>query len=107
MNFIGVFMAGSTRFKSLKVLPRGRGSNELYMGKLSEPVALTFGWLLGAGLSWYWPSASLKIAYGNTNGGEPITKGRRIERFSSSPLSRSIVRAVLLSVPIGKLVPKR
>ena len=44
-------MAGFDSFQIAQgVAAAGGDINELYMGKLSEPVVAHFGWLLGAGI---------------------------------------------------------
>ena len=109
VNFIGVFMAGFDSFQIAQGVAAGGGDiNELYMGKLSEPVVAHFGWLLGAGvimvLALCFSKKSRTVTQTEVN---LSRKGEGIERFSSSPLSRSIVRgSIAIGKPIGKLVPK-
>ena len=109
VNFIGVFMAGFDSFQIAQgVAAAGGDINELYMGKLSEPVVAHFGWLLGAGiimvLALCFSKKSRTVTQTEVN---LARKGEGIERFSSSPLSRSIVRgSIAIGKPIGKLIPK-
>jgi phosphate/sulfate permease len=109
VNFIGVFMAGFDSFHiAQEVVASGGDLNTLYMGKLSEPVVANIYWLLGAGtlmtLSLFLSKKSRTVSNTEVN---LARKGEGIERFSSSPLSRSIVRGSLtLSKSISTIIPE-
>ncbi len=109
VNFIGVFMAGFDSFHiAREVVASGGDLNTLYMGKLSEPVVANIFWLLGAGtlmtLSLFLSKKSRTVSNTEVN---LARKGEGIERFSSSPLSRSIVRGSLtLSKSISTIIPE-
>ena len=97
VNFIGVFMAGFDSFKIAgEVAATGGDINTLYMGELTQPVVANIGWLLGAGvimvLALWFSKKSRSVTETEVN---LARKGGGIERFSSSPLSRSIVRSSL------------
>ena len=97
VNFIGVFMAGFDSFKIASgVAATGGDINSLYMGELTQPVVANIGWLLGAGvimvLALWFSKKSRTVTETEVN---LARKGEGIERFSSSPLSRSIVRSSL------------
>src|SRR5690554_2105364 len=109
VNFIGVFMAGFDSFKIAQGIAAAGGDVEgLYMGMLSEPVVANIGWLLGAGvimvLALWFSKKSRSVTETEVN---LSRKGEGIERFSSSPLSRSIVRNSLnMSKSIHKFTPE-
>lgn len=109
VNFIGVFMAGFDSFQIAQgVAASGGDVNSLYMGRLSEPVVANVWWLLGAGtimiLSLTLSKKSRTVTETEVN---LARKGEGIERFSSSPLSRSIVRGSLnFSKSISKITPE-
>src|SRR5690554_5106056 len=109
VNFIGVFMAGFDSFKIAQGIAASGGDVEgLYMGMLSEPVVANIGWLLGAGaimvLALWFSKKSRSVTETEVN---LSRKGEGIERFSSSPLSRSIVRNSLnMSKSIHKFTPE-
>lgn len=109
VNFIGVFMAGFDSFKIAQGIAAAGGDVEgLSMGMLSEPVVAHVGWLLGAGvimvLALWFSKKSRSVTETEVN---LSRKGEGIERFSSSPLSRSIVRNSLnMSKSIHKLTPE-
>ena len=101
VNFIGVFMAGFDSYKIAGEVAAGGGSIEtLFMDKLNDPVVAHTGWLFGAGavmiLALWFSKKSRSVSDTEVN---LARKGEGIERFSSSPLSRSIVRA---SMNIGR-----
>ncbi len=108
VNFIGVFMAGYDSFQiAREVAAAGGNIDLLYMGKLSEPVVANMGWLLGAGLimvlALWFSKKSRTVTETEVN---LARKGEGIERFSSSPLSRSMVRGSLtISKSIDKFTP--
>lgn len=108
VNFIGVFMAGFDAFNIAKdAAASGVDVNTLYMGKLSEPVVANIYWLLGAGivmvLALIFSKKSRTVSETTVN---LARKGEGIERFSSSPLSRSIVRGSLIfGKSIGSITP--
>src|SRR5690554_1981755 len=108
VNFIGVFMAGFDSFKIAQgVAAAGGDINSLYMGRLSEPVVTNAAWLLGAGIimvsALVFSKKSRTVSETEVN---LARKGEGIERFSSSPLSRSIVRGSLnFSKSISSIAP--
>ena len=108
VNFIGVFMAGFDSFKiASEVAASGGDVNTLYMGDLAQPVVANIGWLLGAGiimvLALWFSKKSRSVTDTEVN---LARKGEGIERFSSSPLSRSIVRSSLnFSKTIDQITP--
>ena len=108
VNFIGVFMAGFDSFKiASEVAASGGDVNTLYMGDLAQPVVANIGWLLGAGiimvLALWFSKKSRSVTETEVN---LARKGEGIERFSSSPLSRSIVRSSLnFSKTIDQITP--
>jgi len=110
VNFIGVFMAGLDSFKiAMEVSASGGNIDTLYMGRLSEPVVANVAWLLGAGVIMV---SSLVLSKKSRTVTETevnlARKGEGIERFSSSPLSRSIVRGSLIfSKSMENITPKR
>ncbi|MBF6628727.1 MAG: inorganic phosphate transporter [Proteiniphilum sp.] len=108
VNFIGVFMAGFDSFKiASEVAASGGDVNTLYMGDLAQPVVANIGWLMGAGiimvLALWFSKKSRSVTDTEVN---LARKGEGIERFSSSPLSRSIVRSSLnFSKTIDQITP--
>lgn len=108
VNFIGVFMAGYDSFRIAQdVFASGGDINTLYMDRLSEPVAVNIGWLLGAGvimvLALWFSKKSRTVTETEVN---LARKGEGIERFSSSPLSRTMVRGSLnISKSVDKMIP--
>jgi len=108
VNFIGVFMAGFDSFKiASEVAASGGNIETLYMGDLAQPVVANIGWLLGAGiimvLALWFSKKSRSVTETEVN---LARKGEGIERFSSSPLSRSIVRSSLnFSKTIDQITP--
>lgn len=109
VNFIGVFMAGFDSFQIAQGVAAAGGSIEsMHMGVLSEPVVANVWWLLGAGiimvLSLWFSKKSRTVTETEVN---LSRKGEGLERFSSSPLSRSIVRTSLnFSKSINKFTPE-
>ncbi|MDR2816649.1 MAG: inorganic phosphate transporter [Proteiniphilum sp.] len=108
VNFIGVFMAGYDSFRIAQdVAASGGDINLLRMGRLLEPVVADIGWLLGAGvimvLALWFSKKSRTVTETEVN---LARKGEGLERFSSSPLSRSMVRSSLnIGKSIGKAMP--
>ncbi|WP_352423375.1 inorganic phosphate transporter [Proteiniphilum sp.] len=108
VNFIGVFMAGYDSFNiAQEVAATGGDISQLHMGRLSEPVVANIRWLLGAGvimvLALWFSKKSRSVTETEVN---LARKGDGVERFSSSPLSRSMVRSSLnLSKSIDKIMP--
>lgn len=108
VNFIGVFMAGYDSFNiAQEVAATGGDISQLHMGRLSEPVVASIWWLLGAGvimvLALWFSKKSRSVTETEVN---LARKGDGVERFSSSPLSRSMVRSSLnLSKSIDKIMP--
>jgi Phosphate transporter family. len=77
------------------------------MGQLSGPVKAHIGWLLGAGvimvLALWFSKKSRTVTETEVN---LARKGEGVERFASSPLSRSIVRSTInFSKSIHKMTP--
>src|SRR5690554_2132150 len=109
VNFIGGFMAGFDSFKIAQGVAASGGNVEaMHMGVLSEPVVAHVGWLLGAGvimvLALWFSKKSRTVTETEVN---LSRKGEGLERFSSSPLSRSIVRNSLnFSKSISKFTPE-
>lgn len=109
VNFIGVSMAGYDSFRiAHEVAASGGDINLLHMGKLSEPVVANIWWLLATGmimvLALWFSKKSRTVTETEVN---LARKGEGLERFSSSPLSRSIVRGSLnISKSIGKMMPE-
>lgn len=109
VNFIGVSMAGYDSFRIAQdVAASGGDINLLHMGKLSEPVVANIWWLLVAGvimvLALWFSKKSRTVTETEVN---LARKGEGLERFSSSPLSRSIVRGSLtISKSVGKMMPE-
>ncbi len=109
VNFIGVFMAGLDSFNIAKdVFAAGGDINSLYMAELSKPVVAKTGWLLGAGaimvLALWFSKKSRSVTETEVN---LSRKGEGVERFSSSALSRSIVRgAVSVSKSMNSVTPE-
>lgn len=108
VNFIGVFMAGFDSYQiAQEVVGAGGNISELYMGRLSDPVVANTWWLLGAGvimvLALWFSKKSRSVTETEVN---LARKGDGVERFSSSPLSRTMVRGTLnLSRSITKIMP--
>ncbi|NMB48956.1 MAG: inorganic phosphate transporter, partial [Bacteroidales bacterium] len=98
VNFIGVFMAGLSSYQIASHVALAGGNIEtLYMDKLKDPVVADWRYLLGAGIImvlalWFSKKArtvtETEVNLARQNDGGP-------EKFSSSPLSRSIVRAAV------------
>ncbi|MFV0392543.1 MAG: inorganic phosphate transporter [Paludibacteraceae bacterium] len=109
VNFIGVFMAGMDSFNIAKeVVSAGGSIDTLYMGDLNHPAAAKTIWLLGAGtimvLALWFSKKSRSVTETEVN---LARKGEGIERFSSSALSRSIVRgAMSMSKSINSIIPE-
>ena len=108
VNFIGVFMAGYDSFRIAgEVAATGGNIETLYMDKLNEPVMANLPWLIGAGLimilSLWFSKKSRSVTETEVN---LARKGEGVERFSSSPLSRSMVRGSLtLTKSVDKIMP--
>ncbi len=109
VNFIGVFMAGLDSFKiGVETVQAGGDIETLKMVALTKPVAANFFWLLGAGMimisALWFSKKSRSVSETEVN---LARKGEGIERFSSSALSRSIVRgSVMIGNAVGKVTPK-
>ncbi len=108
VNFIGVFMAGFDSFRIAAEVSAGGGNIEtLYMDRLNEPVVANIAWLIGAGvimiMALWFSKKSRSVTETEVN---LARKGEGIERFSSSPLSRSMVRGSLtVSKSLEKIMP--
>ena len=94
VNFIGVPLAGLDAFKHASATFAAGGSlDTLYMDSLNGPVKADFRMLLAAGLvmvAALWFSKKAKsVTETEVNLGR---QGTGLERFSSTPLSRSLVR---------------
>lgn len=109
VNFIGVFMAGLDSFKIAKeVVASGGSIDMLYMDALNKPVTANWQWLLGAGvimvLTLWLSKKSRSVTDTEVN---LARKGEGVERFSSSALSRSMVRGTMnIGKSINKITPK-
>ena len=109
VNFIGVFMAGLDSFKIARdVVAAGGSIDNLYMGALNNPVTANWQWLLGAGgtmiLALWFSKKSRSVTETEVS---LSRKGEGVERFSSSALSRSIVRgAVNVSKSFNNITPE-
>ncbi|NLI73008.1 MAG: inorganic phosphate transporter [Bacteroidales bacterium] len=109
VNFIGVFMAGLDSFKIAQdVVASGGSIDTLYMGALNNPVTANWQWLLGAGLimvlTLWFSKKSRSVTDTEVN---LARKGDGVERFSSSALSRSIVRGTMnMSKGISSITPE-
>lgn len=118
LNFIGVFMAGLDSFKIAKeVVAAGGSIDTLYMSALKNPVTANWQWLLGAGtlmvLALWFSKKSRSVTETEVN---LSRKGEGVERFSSSAMSRSIVRGainmsrtfkIITPEPVKKFIDKR
>lgn len=108
VNFIGVFMAGFDSFRiASEVAAAGGNIDSLYMGDLAQPVVANMRWLIGAGiimiLALWFSKKSRSVSDTEVN---LARKGEGVERFSSSPLSRSMVRGSLnFSKSLDKVIP--
>lgn len=107
VNFIGIFIAGLGAYEAASEVAAAGGSIEtLYMDALNGPVAADWRILLAAGLVmvlalWFSKKArtviETEVNLGRQNSG--------VERFSSTPLSRSLVRgAVNLNRSLNRFV---
>ncbi len=109
VNFIGVFMAGLDSYKfGLDAVGRGDALETLKMVELTKPVAANALWLIGAGtimvVALWLSKKSRSVSETEVN---LARKGEGIERFSSSALSRSIVRgSIVISSGVSKVTPK-
>ena len=109
VNFIGVFMAGLDSFRiAREVVAAGGSIDTLYMDALNGPVTANWLWLLGAGVimvfALWFSKKSRTVTDTEVN---LARKGEGIERFSSSALSRSIVRgSVNMSKSFSKITPE-
>ncbi len=108
VNFIGVFMAGLESFDIAKEFTASGGTLEsLYMDALNGPVKADVRLLLGSGvvmvLALWFSKKSRSVTETEVNLGR---QNDGIERFSSTPLSRSLVRAAVnMNKSITKIVP--
>lgn len=108
VNFIGVFMAGYDSYRIAGEMVAAGGNIEtLYMGRLAEPVVANITWLIGSGvimvLALWFSKKSRSVTETEVN---LARKGEGVERFSSSPLSRSMVRGSLtISKSLDKIIP--
>jgi phosphate/sulfate permease len=98
VNFIGVFMAGLSSYQIASQVALAGGNIEtLYMDKLKEPVVADWRYLLGAGiimvLALWFSKKARTVTETEVNLARQYDGGP--EKFSSSPLSRSIVRAAV------------
>ncbi len=108
VNFIGIFMAGLESFDIAKEFTASGGTLEsLYMDALNGPVKADVRLLLGSGvvmvLALWFSKKSRSVTETEVNLGR---QNDGIERFSSTPLSRSLVRAAVnMNKSITKIVP--
>lgn len=108
VNFIGVFMAGLGAFEIAKGIHASGGSiDTLYMDALNGPVQADWRMLLAAGLVMVLALWFSKKARSVTE--TEVNLGRQdagLERFASTPLSRSLVRwGVDTNRAVNKMVP--
>lgn len=97
VNFIGVFMAGLSSYQfGAEFVAQGGNLDELYMGRLSEAVAVDWRYLLAAGvimvLSLWFNKKARSVTKTEVN---LSRQGEGLEQFSSSGASRSLVRNAL------------
>lgn len=110
VNFIGVFMAGLSSFEIAQgAVAQGMDINNLYMDGLSAPVVADWRYLLGAGvimvLALWFSKKSRSVTQTEVN---LASQSDGMERFSSSPFARSLVRAsVSMNNSISAIVPKK
>ena len=106
VNFIGVFMAGLSSYQIASQVALAGGNIEtLYMDKLKEPVVADWRYLLGAGIIMVlalWFSKN-KNSSGNLNLARQYDEDGKV---SSSPLSRSIVRAAVDANRVPETTPR-
>ncbi|MDD3079127.1 MAG: inorganic phosphate transporter [Paludibacter sp.] len=105
VNFIGVFMAGFSSFQiASDTIASGGTIENLTMDKLAQPVNVDWRFLAGAGvimvLALWFNRKARTVTQTEVN---LARQGEGIERFSSTPASRSLVRNAL---NIGKIVKK-
>ena len=107
VNFIGVPLAGLDAFKHANAtLAAGGSIDTLYMDSLNGPVKADIRMLLAAGivmvLALWFSKKAKTVTETEVNLGR---QGSGLERFSSTPLSRSIVRwGVDTNKAVNKLV---
>lgn len=109
VNFIGVFMAGMSSYDAAQAVQASGGDiYSMKMGALTEPVIADWRYLIGSG-------AIMILALWFSKKSRSVTKtevglakqGEGIERFNSSPLSRSLVRtAVSINKGFNAIVPE-
>ncbi|MGI6341944.1 MAG: inorganic phosphate transporter [Bacteroidales bacterium] len=110
VNFIGVPLAGLSSYHiGLEHIASGGSLDTLYLGKLAEPVVADWRYLLGAGIlmvsALWFSKKSRTVTDTEVN---LARQGGGIERFSSTALSRSIVRgSIQLSRAISSKTPKK
>ena len=110
VNFIGVFMAGFESFNIAKEFVASGGSlDTLYMDALNGSVKADVWILLGSGiimvLALWFSKKSRSVTETEVNLGR---QNAGIERFSSTPLSRSLVRAAVnMNKSATKIIPNR
>ncbi len=108
VNFIGVSLAGLDAFKSAgDIVAAGGSIDNMFMDSLNGPVKADIKMLLAAGvimiLALWFSKKSRSVTETEVNLGR---QGTGLERFSSTPLSRSLVRwGVDSNRAISKLVP--
>ncbi|MBN1637568.1 MAG: inorganic phosphate transporter [Ignavibacteriales bacterium] len=106
VNFIGVPLAG---YSSYQIATSSDGYSELMMGALKEPVQTDMLFLIIAGIIMVTTLWFSKKARSVTK--TEVNLGRQTEgteRFSSSPLSRTIVRiSIGISNVIKSIIPKK
>ncbi len=109
VNFIGVPLAGLDAYKhSIDVLHNGGSLDSLYMDSLNGPVKADPRILLAAGLvmvlALWFSKKARTVTETEVNLGR---QGAGLERFSSTPLSRSLVRwGVESNKVIKKILPQ-
>lgn len=109
VNFIGAPLAGLDAFKHAKEFNAGGGNiDTLFMDALNGPVKADIKMLLAAGIvmvsALWFSKKSRSVTETEVNLGR---QGAGLERFSSTPLSRSLVRwGVDTNRAISKFVPE-
>jgi len=108
VNFIGVFMAGLSSFQiGQSFLSQGGDLNNLYMEGLNAPVIADWRYMLTAGvimiLALWFSKKSRTVTETEVN---LARQDAGMERFSSSPVARSVVRsAVSINSTLKKIIP--
>ncbi|MCD7970650.1 MAG: inorganic phosphate transporter [Alistipes sp.] len=104
VNFIGVPIAGWDSYK----IAAGGGGPDMFMGELNNPVTANFGFLVAAGVIMVITLWTNKKAQSVSETEINLAKqDEGVERFGSTLISRSIVRASLsMNKSIEKVMPE-